>query len=183
LTIATTLEYSRNVTKSAQSGEIGFIDRQITRAFQYLVDSEFRTLGIDPLPSPHAELSPRLRYAPMQRLLLSEDHFLERAMLSAKGAQLLHQAHLACYRMFLKELRAEVRRSRRRTSFAMECSGRWDLQPFLGRLVRSESSLIYLSWLGWKGRFGFRIDVGLMAGLLDYLLLGEISQPEAMTQS
>lgn len=117
----------------------------------------------------------------MQRLLVSEQDLFASAGMPESAWRQLRRTHFACYRAFLKELRFEVRNSRRRDAHVMECSGQWDFQPLLGRLLRSESSLIYLAWLGWKARLGFKVDGELMTCLLDYLLSGGISQPEAVT--
>jgi hypothetical protein len=182
LTIAVTREYSLIVaTSEKKSDELDFIDRQITRAFRGLVDSEFRRLGIDPLPSVYFSegASPRLRFSPMKRLLLAENHFLSRARLPETAVRALHRAHFACYRDYLNELRREVRRARRSDAVTMQLDGRWQFPPILRRLLLSESSLIYLEWLGWKFRFGLNVNIALTDELLEYLLTDALSQPEA----
>jgi hypothetical protein len=112
---------------------------------------------------------PRLYYSPMERLLLREDDYLLREGLPSSAVRALRKAHLACYRMFLSQLRHDVRQSRR--------IDRWEFQPTASRFLLSESALLYLAWLGWKSSLGFTVDIDLLSCLLDGLLLPQISHP------
>jgi hypothetical protein len=149
-----------------------------------IAESECARLGIENPPLFFGQVdSPRVRYMPMQRLLLREDRFLARNGVSRRVSRTLWKAHLACYRIFLKQLRRDVRQSRRNTSSAMAAARDWEFRSFLSKLAISESSLLYLSCLGWKARLGFSVDTGAVRDLLDSLLVGAISPLEASRPS
>lgn len=167
------------------SEDIGFLERQITRAFQRLVDLELKDHGIDPIPMPDwsREAPPQLRYAPMRRLLVSEDEFLSGRGLSSRLIEELRRSHLRCYFLFLSELRKEIRHSRLQELRTMDIAERWDLQPWIMRAFRSESALVNLAWFGWKARCGLSINAKLLCEALDSLLAVGISHPEALLRS
>lgn len=161
----------------------GDIDLQLARKFQRLVNLEFFRSGLYP---PSALIDPsdgslRARYAPMQRLLVSENPFLIRNGLDHAVLRKLSRAHHRCYFEFLAELKREVRAQRRQCSAVMESIESWDVRRFVSQLVFSEAALLCLRWMGWRKSLGLAVDVGFIGELLDQLLLGAILPSEART--
>ena len=144
----------------------------ISNKFVRLLVSEAAWLGFDaPLLLSNDE-SPRLRYAPMQRLLSREDErFLKREGAPAAALK-LRREHRLCYRGFLINLKRDIRKGRRLQSLAMASTGKWDFWSLLAQMILSESSLLYLEWLGWKHSAGISLAARDVRECLDFLLAG-----------
>jgi hypothetical protein len=147
---------------------------KLSNPFVRLLASEAAHFGVaSPLMSvDQTGLPARVRYAPMQRLLSRDDeHFLLRAG-CRKAAVQLRREHRRCYREFLRNLKRELRNARRLQSLAMASTGQWDFWSLLANVVLSESSLLYLSWLGWKATAGIAGAARDAAECLNFLFTG-----------
>lgn len=157
------------------------IDSEIGNGFVRLLTFEAVKLGVEAprfLPN-DCEPSPRLRYAPMQRLLTWDDEcFLRREGVPAAAAR-LRREHRRCYREFLTNLRRDIRTARRLQGLAMASAGQWDVWLLFGNVVLSECSLLYLGWLGWKHSAGLSLAARDVRECLDFLLTGPRFPAEA----
>ena len=148
------------------------LDAEISNTLVRLLASEAARLGVDtPLRLPHDTESPaRLRYAPMQRLLTRDDErFLDRAGVPHAAVR-LRREHRRCYREFLANLKHDVRIARQLRGLAMASTEQWDFWSLLAHVVLSESSLLYLAWLGWKHAAGITAGARDVTECLDFLL-------------
>ena len=148
------------------------LDAEISNSLVRLLASEAERLGVTPPPLLSSDFEPpaRLRYAPMQRLLTQDDeHFLWRQ--GVPGAALkIRREHRRLYREFLANLRRDIRQARRLQGLAMASAGKWDFWSLLAQVVLSESSLLYLGWLGWKHSAGISLAARDVRECLDFLL-------------
>jgi hypothetical protein len=116
--------------------------------------------------------SVRERYAPMHRLLAQEDElFLERQGLPAAAKKLRHE-HRNCYFGYLTRLTGEIRRARRLHALAMASKENWSFWTLTAHTVLSESSLLYLRWLGLRHAAGINVAALDVKECLDFLLGG-----------
>ena len=148
------------------------LETEISNSLVRLLTSEAERLGVTPPPllSDDAEPPARLRYAPMQRLLTQDDErFLWRQGFP-RVALKVRREHRRLYREFLANLRCDIRQARRLQGLAMASAGEWDLWSLLGQVVLSESSLLYLGWLGWKHSAGISLAARDVTECLDFLL-------------
>jgi len=148
------------------------VDARPRNAFLRLLTSEAARYGIRSSSSlcNNSEISTRLRYAPMQRLLARSDiNFLERLGCS-KAAAKLRREHRQCYWQFLAELRRDIRDARRLRGLAMASAERWDFWSLLAYTVLSECSLLYLRWLGCRYSVGIPTSAGDVTECLNFLL-------------
>jgi hypothetical protein len=159
-----------------KSPRISQEEGEIRNIFVRVLTSEAERLGFETpsasSPANCIELNIRERYAPMQRLLTREDEqFLIEQGVPAAAAK-LRRDHRRCYRQFLKNLRRETRKGRELLGLAMASSGKWDFWALLEHRLLTESSLVYLSWLGWKHAAGVTAAAHDVSGCLDFLLAG-----------
>ena len=54
----------------------------------------------------------------------------------------------------------------------MASAGQWDFWSLLAQMILSESSLLYLEWLGWKHSAGISLAARDVRECLDFLLAG-----------
>ena len=139
-----------------------------------LLASEAIRLGIDSplLWSQETEFPARDRYAPMQRLLTSEDERFLASQGVPQAAAKLRRDHRRCYWEFLANLKGDIRRARRLQGLAMASAEKWDFWALLAHVLLSESSLLYLAWLGWKHSAGITAAARDVTECLDFLLAG-----------
>ena len=127
-----------------------------------------------------AELSVRARYAPMHRLLATDDElFLRNQGLQAAAKQLRRQ-HRRCFFQYVTRLTREIRTARRLRVLAMASTERWSFWTLLAHTVLAESSLLYLRWLGCKHALGTGVEPRDVKACLDFLITGPQFRP-AMT--
>ena len=145
---------------------------EICNTFVRLLASRAARLGVEvpQLLSSEVEPPARMRYAPMQRLLSVDDECFLRHEGVPAAAVRLRREHRRCYREFLANLRREIRKARRLQSLAMASAGEWDFWPLLANVLLSESSLLYLGWLGWKHSAGVSLAARDVKECLDFLL-------------
>lgn len=116
--------------------------------------------------------SVRERYAPMHRLLAPDDElFLERQGLPAVAKRLRHE-HRKCYFGYLNRLTHEIRTARNLHSLAMASKENWNFWTLMAQTVLSESSLLYLRWLGCRHVAGINVAALDVKECLDFLLGG-----------
>ncbi len=117
-------------------------------------------------------LSVRDRYAPMHRLLAQDDELLLiREGFPALGKQLRRQ-HRSCYFGYVKRLTQEIRAARKLRALAMASRENWSFWTLLAHTILSESSLLYLRWLGCRHAVGINVSSRDVGECLDYLLAG-----------
>jgi hypothetical protein len=116
--------------------------------------------------------SVRERYAPMRRLLVLEDEvFLVRQGLPAAAKQ-LRQEHRSCYFGYVRRLSSEVRSARRLAALAMASQQNWSFWNLLAQTLLSESSLLYLRWLGCRQAAGISVPASDVGECLEFILAG-----------
>ena len=114
--------------------------------------------------------SVRERYAPMHRLLSQEDElFLQRQGLAAT-AKKLRREHRICYFGYVTRLAREIRMARRLHGLAMASNQHWSFWTLTAETVLSESSLLYLRWLGYRHAAGINVAARDVTECLDFLL-------------
>jgi len=114
----------------------------------------------------------RERYAPMHRLLAPDDDlFLERQGLPS-AAKKMRQEHRNCYFEYLGLLTLEIRTARRLHALAMASKENWSFWTLMAQTVLSESSLLYLRWLGCRHAAGIKVAALDVKECLDFLLGG-----------
>ncbi len=110
------------------------------------------------------------RYAAMIRLLTEEDElFLTRQGL-ASAAKRLRREHRSCYFGYVTRLGREIRAARKLGSLAMASKENWSFWTLLEQTVISESSLLYLRWLGCRHAAGVGVAARDVKECLDFLL-------------
>jgi hypothetical protein len=150
-------------------------DLHINNAFIRMLAVESARLGADIplLPMLHQQgSSVRERYAPMHRLLAQEDElFLIQQGFPADAKQ-LRQEHRGCYFGYVRRLTQEVRAARRLGALAMASKENWSFWTLLAQTLLSESSLLYLRWLGCRHTVGISVGARDVRECLDFLLAG-----------
>jgi hypothetical protein len=116
--------------------------------------------------------SVRQRYAPMYRLLADDDELFLRKQGHRSAAKRLRLAHRSCYFRYLKVLATEIRAARKLGTLAMASQEHWSFWTLLARTVISESSLLYLRWLGCRHAAGVSVATRDVKECLDFLLAG-----------
>jgi hypothetical protein len=148
---------------------------QISNAFVRALALESARLGADlpPILTIGEEgPSVRKRYAPMHRLLAQDDElFLKRQGLPAVARRVRHE-HRNCYFGYLTRLTREIRTARRLHALAMASQANWSFWTLLAHTVLSESSLLYLRWLGCRHAAGINVAALDIKECLDFLLGG-----------
>jgi len=116
--------------------------------------------------------SVRERYAPMHRLLAPEDElFLMQRGFPISAGQ-LRREHRSCYFGYITRLTREIRAARRLSALAMASKGNWRFWTLMADAVLSESSLLYLRWLGYRHALGINIAARDVKECVDFLLVG-----------
>jgi hypothetical protein len=150
-------------------------ETQINSGFIRRLALQSLRLGVEPPLIPtfdESTLSVRERYAPMYRLLVQDDElFLMRQGLTV-AAKYLRRAHRSCYFSYLLRLRREIRSARKLQGLAMASKENWSFRTLLMQAAFSESSLLYLGWLGCRHAFGVNATARDVAECLDFLLAG-----------
>jgi len=108
----------------------------------------------------------------MSRLLTEEDRFFLVRQGLPEAAKTLRREHRSCYFGYLRRLTQEVREARRLGTLAMASEGHWRFGTLLARTLVSESSLLYLRWLGWQHAWGITVAALDVAEGLELLLAG-----------
>jgi hypothetical protein len=116
--------------------------------------------------------SVRERYVPMQRLLAQDDELFLTRKGSAVLAKRLRREHRSCYFGYVNRLAREIRIGRRLRTVAMASKENWSFWTLLAHTLLSESSLLYLRWLGWRHAIGTRVAALDVKECLDFLLAG-----------
>ncbi len=158
-------------------------DSQINNGFIRLLAVESARLGPDlPLLLPPEEegTSIRQRYAPMYRLLAQDDDSFLIAQGFRKAAHRLRQEHRRCYFRYLDDLAREIRTGRRLGALAMASQEHWSFPTLLAHTAISESSLLYLRWLGWRHATGISVAARDVKECLDFILAAPKFQPAAI---
>jgi hypothetical protein len=108
----------------------------------------------------------------MHRLLAPEDElFLMRQGFPAAGRK-LRRLHRSYYFWYLRRLTREIRAARGLRALAMASQENWSFWALLGQALLSESSLLYLRWLGWRHAAGINVNALDVRKCLDFLLAG-----------
>lgn len=125
-----------------------------------------------PLPSVVDEegASARERYAPMHRLLAQDDEIFLAGKGFPQAARGLRREHRRCYFAFVTRLKREIRTARKFGALAMASKENWNFWTLLARTVISESSLLYLQWLGCRHAAGINVSARDVKECLDFLL-------------
>jgi hypothetical protein len=146
---------------------------QINNGFIRVLALESVRLGADlPFTATLGAEAPsvRERYAPMHRLLTREDEiFLERQGLPA-AAKRLRREHRNCYFSYVARLTREIRAARRLHSLAMASREHWSFWTLMAGTILSETSLLYLRWLGYRHAGGINVAARDVMECLDFLL-------------
>lgn len=148
-------------------------DSHINNAFIRRLALEAARLGPDvPLPLVAGEegYSVRERYLPMHRLLAQDDELFVAAQGFRTAAQQLRREHRRCYFGYVTCLRREIRSARKLGALAMASRENWSFWTLLARTVISESSLLYLEWLGCRHAAGVNVSARDVEECLDFLL-------------
>jgi hypothetical protein len=151
-------------------------DTQIKNGFIRMLALESERLGADLplLPLFGEEVSSvRERYAPMHRLLAEDDELFLMAQGFRLAAKRLRQEHRNCYFRYLASLTSEVRTARKLGALAMASKQNWSFWTLLGQTVISETSLLYLRWLGCRHAAGINVAARDVRECLDFLLAGQ----------
>ncbi len=114
--------------------------------------------------------SVRERYAPMHRLLTQEDDLFLRRQGLAAIAKRLRREHRTCYFSYVTRLTREIRTARQLHGVAMASKEHWSFWTLLAGTVLSESSLLYLRWLGYRHAVGINVAARDVTECLDFLL-------------
>ena len=117
------------------------------------------------------ESSPvRERYAPMHRLLAPDDELFLVKHGHRSAAKKLRRQHRSCYFGYLQCLASEVRAARKLSALAMASTKNWSFWTLLAGAVSSETSLLYLRWLGCRHAAGVSVAARDIKECLDFLL-------------
>ncbi len=146
---------------------------RINNGFIRMLALESARLGADLPPVLDEDgSSVRERYAPMQRLLAQEDElFLVRQGCQSVAKELRRQ-HRNCYFGYVNRLTHEIRSARKLGALAMASRENWSFRNLLAQTVISESSLLYLRWLGYRHAAGVNVAARDVKECLDFLLAG-----------
>jgi hypothetical protein len=116
--------------------------------------------------------SVRERYTPMQRLLAPDDELFLLQLGFPAPVKQLRREHRNCYFGYVTRLTREIRTARRLAALAMASKENWSMWSLLAHTVLSESSLLYLRWLGWRHALGISVAARDVKECLDFLLAG-----------
>jgi hypothetical protein len=116
--------------------------------------------------------SVRERYAPMHRLLAADDELFLKKLGFQLVTKRLRRQHRSCYFCYITCLGREIRTARRLGTLAMASQENWSFWTLLARTVISESSLLYLRWLGYRHALGVNVAARDVKECLDFLLVG-----------
>jgi hypothetical protein len=148
-------------------------DLQIKNGFIRMLAAESARLrtelpGLETLDEQASSV--RQRYAPMHRLLAPDDElFLIRRGLPAAAGK-LRREHRKCYFGYVARLTREIRAARHLRTLAMASEERWNFRLLLAHIVLSESSLLYLRWLGFRHAAGVQVAARDVKECLDFLI-------------
>ena len=117
--------------------------------------------------------SVRERYAPMHRLLAQDDELFLMGLGFPAAAKKLRREHRSCYFGYVTRLTREIRSARRLGALAMASKEHWSFWTLLAQTVLSESSLLYLRWLGCQHAAGVSVATRDVRECLDFLLAGQ----------
>jgi hypothetical protein len=131
-------------------------------------------LGADALALTPDEqsFSVRERYAPMLRLLARDDESFLVQQGSPEWVKPVRREHRRCYFAYVSRLAEEIRAARRLRTLAMASQENWSFRILLAHIVLSESSLLYLRWLGCRHALGISVAPRDVRECLDFLLAG-----------
>lgn len=149
-------------------------DTRISNGFIRLLAAESARLGGDApraLPFDEQELPVRERYAPMQRLLAQDDELFLIEQGARASARRLRRDHRSCYFDYVNRLTREIRAARRLQTVAMASQEHWTFRVLLEHALLSESSLLYLRWLGYRHALGITVAARDVRECLDFLLV------------
>jgi hypothetical protein len=116
--------------------------------------------------------SVRERYAPMHRLLAPDDELLLIRQGFPLAARKLRREHRNCYFGYVTRLTLEIRSARKLRTLAMASQEHWSFWILLAQTILSESSLLYLRWLGYRHAAGINVAACDVTECLDFLLAG-----------
>lgn len=116
--------------------------------------------------------SVRERYAPMHRLLVQDDELFFKAQGFPALARRLRREHRSCYFGYVTRLTREIRTAHRLRTLAMASRENWNFWTLLAHTLLSESSLLYLRWLGCRHAVGINVAARDVMECLDFLLAG-----------
>jgi hypothetical protein len=112
------------------------------------------------------------RYAPMRRLLAEDDQLFLKKLGFQEAAKTLRRKHRSCYFCYITCLGREIRTARKLGTLAMSSKENWSFWTLLARTVISESSLLYLRWLGYRHALGVNVAARDVQECLDFLFVG-----------
>ena len=150
-------------------------EQRFNNAFVRMLALESARLGADmpilmTLDQPGSSVQER--YAPMHRLLAQDDElFLMRQGFPELGHR-LRRSHRSSYFGYVSCLTREIRTARRLGALAMASKEHWSFWMLLAQTVLSESSLLYLRWLGCRHAAGINVAARDVTECLDFLLAG-----------
>jgi hypothetical protein len=150
-------------------------DLHINNGFIRMLAVESERLGADLPLLPLLEedgASVRERYAPMHRLLAEDDQLFLLGQGLRTAAKRLRQEHRHCYFSYVNSLTREIRSARKLAALAMASQRNWSFWTLLARTVISETSLLYLRWLGCRHAAGVNVAARDVKECLDFLLAG-----------
>ncbi len=116
--------------------------------------------------------SVRERYAPMHKLLAEDDELFLKQQGFPGSAKRLRREHRSCYFGYVNRLTREVRAARRLRTLAMASQENWSFRALLAQTMITESSLLYLRWLGCRHAAGINVAARDVVECLDFLLAG-----------
>ncbi len=151
-------------------------DSEIKNRFIRMLALKSARLGLDlpPLSTLDEEgNSARARYAPMHRLLTQDDDLFLVGQGFRDAAKKLRREHRNCYFDYLARLRRELRAGRKLGTLAMASKGNWSFPNLLTHTLITESSLLYLQWLGCRHAAGVTVGARDVKECLDFLLAGQ----------
>jgi len=108
----------------------------------------------------------------MHRLLAPDDELLLTQQGCPGAAKRLRKQHRNCYFRYVTRLAREIRTARKLGALAMASSESWSFWTLLAHTVLTESSLLYLRWLGCRHAAGVTVATGDVKECLDFLLAG-----------
>lgn len=149
-------------------------DSQINNGFIRRLAIESERLGPNRPPAlvlDEEVSSVRERYAPMHRLLGQEDELYLMRQGFPAAAKRLRREHRNCYFGYLARLTSEIRAARKLGALAMASQGNWSFPALLAHTALSESSLLYLRWLGLKHAVGTNVAARDVKECLDFALV------------
>jgi hypothetical protein len=150
-------------------------DSHINNGFIRRLAVESARLGTD---LPHLTMldepgfSVRESYAPMHRLLAQDDELFLIQLGFPASAKRLRRAHRNCYFGYVTRLTREIRTARRLRTLAMASKENWSFWILLAHTLLSESSLLYLRWLGCRHAAGINVAARDVKECLDFLIAG-----------